>query len=256
MAEHSFTLSGVALPEGEDPLGLWDVPEVGAVSFGVEAAAPPEPTWRIELPESPAQAQAILARKLDDIARAQQDLARASEELALLDPSRPAVSFGTPDRLSSHKEALLATANEIRATEQISFGLPGLPGKLKDQEIYRQWNALMDQIRQVVAHYARIETALAGYDVGLTTVGWTGDFDTTWGPGVATDAMRTHLQAVHLALDSQAALVRVVSVVAAGAAGLAAKTAVSGGVFLLPGVWRFVRDVLKVLRESWPAIQG
>jgi hypothetical protein len=153
------------------------------------------------------------------------------------------------------KEALVAIVSEIRAAEQVSYGIPGLPKKIKDQEIYRQWVAFLDQIRQVVAHFARIETVLAGYNVGFTTVGWTGDFATTWEPELTPDAMQTHLHAVHLALDSRTALLRVASVVAAGAAGLAAKTAVSGGVLLLPAVWAFVRDVLRELRQSWPKIR-
>ena len=75
-------------------------------------------------------------------------------------------------------------------------------------------------------------------------------------PDVSEEAMRTHLQSVHLALSSRIALIRIVSVVATGAAGLAIKAAVPGGqLLLLPAVWRFVRDALEELRQSWPHIQ-
>jgi hypothetical protein len=53
------------------------------------------------------------------------------------------------------------------------------------------------------------------------------------------------------------ALIRLVSVIATGAAGLAIKAAIPGGqVLLLPAAWRFVRDVLKQLRQSWPQLQA
>jgi hypothetical protein len=256
MAEHGFILSGVALPEGEDPLGLWDVPTDEAVSFSAEASAPAEPTWRIELPASPAEAQAVLTGQTQALELAQRDLARAHGELDRLDPTDTAVSFDPSDRLFAPKDALLGTLSEFRATEGVSFGVLGLPEKIKDLEIYRQWNAFLEQIRRMVAHYARVETALAGYNVGLTTVSWMGDFATTWEPDVTVGAMRTHLRSVQLALDSRMALMRVVSVVATGAAGLAIKTTGSGGLLLLPAVWKFVRDVLKELRHSWPQMTG
>jgi hypothetical protein len=64
------------------------------------------------------------------------------------------------------------------------------------------------------------------------------------------------MQSVHLALRSRLALVRIVSVVATGAAGLAVKAAVPGGqLLLLPAVWKFVRDVLAELRQSWPDLK-
>jgi hypothetical protein len=213
------------------------------------------PTWRIELPASPAAAQAILTGKRKDVARAQRDLASASQELARFDPTEEAVSYSVSDPLFSYKGDLMTAINEIQAAEQLSYGLPRLPIKIGDQDLYDQWNAFVEQIRQLVSHYARVETALAGQEIGLTTVGWTGDFETTWETHVTASGMRTHLQAVHVALDSRAAMIRLASVVATGAVGLAAKTAVSGGVLLLPAVWKFVRDVLKELRRSWPKIQ-
>ena len=141
----------------------------------------------------------------------------------------------------------------------VSYGLFRRKDKEKedeDQESHQQWLAFVERVQQTVAHYARIETALAGRDVGQTAVGWTGDFTTTWQPNVTLEMMRTHRQSVHLALDSRIALIRIVSVVATGAAGLAVKAAIPGGqVLLLPAVWKFVRDVLAELRQSWPKLQ-
>ena len=69
--------------------------------------------------------------------------------------------------------------------------------------------------------------------------------------------MQLHLQAVHLALGSRIALLRLLIVVGTGAAKLALRLVVPGAQLLvLPAVWKFVRDVLRELRQSWPQIQS
>ena len=252
MAEHSFTLSGAVLPGGDDPLGIWYVSENHAVSFAAEASVPAEPTWRIELPESPVEAQAVLAGRTHAMELAQQDLAQAHQELDRLNPMAP--SFSAAEEFLAQKNALLATVGGFQ--EPVSYTISSLPKKTQDQESYRQWHAFVDQVRQMITHYARIETVLAGSNVGLTTVGWTGDFATTWAPAATTTTMQRHRQSVHLVLDSRVAMMRIISVVATGAVGLAAKAAIPGGqVLLLPAVYKFIRDVLKELRQSWPQIQ-
>lgn len=251
MMGHSFTLSGVVAPGDQDPLGIWDVRREHAVSFGVQAAVPAEPTWRVELPDSPADAQAILADKARALELARSNLAQANQELVRLSPTAP--SFGPSEQFLAQKNALLTAVDELR--EPVAFGL--LPDKVEDQEGHRQWMAFTEQIRQMIAHYARIETAIEGTDIGVTAVSWTGDFETTWEPETTPGDMRTHLQSVHLVLSSRIALLRLASVIATGAAGLAVKAAIPGAqVLLLPAVWKFVRDVLKELRQSWPQLQA
>ena len=251
MAAHSFTLSGVALPGDQDPLGIWSVSAERAVSFSAGTNAPVEPAWRIELPDSVEDIEAILTDKDRALELTGENLVQVDRELARLSPTVP--SFAPSEEFSMQKNVLLAAVDEIR--EPVSFGL--LPEKVQDQESYRRWIDLVEQVRQIVAHYARIETAIAGSNVGFTTVGWGGDFATTWEPGVRPKDMGVHVRSVHLALASRIALLRLVSVIATGAAGLAAKAAIPGGqVLLLPAAWRFVRDVLKELRQSWPQLQA
>jgi hypothetical protein len=256
MDRYSFTLSGIGLPEGEDPLRLWTIPQDDVVSFSAAASALVEPTWRIELPASPEEAQAILADHIQASQLAHQDLVNINRDLTYIGRTE-AVSFSTSDPLLAQKTELLATLDAFQSP--VSYGLFKRKDKEKedeDQETQQQWLAFVERVQQIIAHYARIETALAGLDVGRTTVGWTGDFTTTWAPNVTLAMMRTHRQSVHLALDSRIALIRIVSIVAAGAAGLAVKAAIPGGqVLLLPAAWRFVRDVLAELRQSWPKLQ-
>jgi hypothetical protein len=257
MTEYGFTLSGVGLPGGEDPLGLWTVPQDDVVSFAAGAAAPPEePTWRIELPESPEEAQAILAGQIRASELANRDLASVNRDLTYIGRTE-AVSFSTSDPLLAQKTELLGTLDAFQSP--VSYGLFSRKDKKKeseDRESHQQWLAFVERVQRTVANYARIETALAGQDVGWTTVGWTGNFTTRWEPNVTREMMRTHRQSVHLALGARIALIRIVSVVATGAAGLAVKAVIPGGqVLLLPAIWKFVRDVLAELRQSWPKLE-
>jgi hypothetical protein len=251
MAAYRFVLSGVTVSE-EDPLGIWDVPVGTGVAFSVGDGAPEAPTWRVRLPESPETAQAILAAQMQALTLGQQDLARAQRELLWLGVPGE-IAFRPSDELQAHRDTLLAALGELGSP--VSYSLK-LREDAEEQETSRQWHAFVEQVRQLVAHYARVETAMAGALAGLTTVDWKGDFKTTWSAGLDLEAMQVHLRAVQLALASRTALMRVVSVVASGAAGLAVKAMIPGGqLMLLPAVWRFVRDVLKELRQSWPQVQ-
>lgn len=243
MAEHGLTLSGVNLPGG-DPLGVWAAPAERAVSFGLEDRAPGDqaPTWRVQLPAEPEAAQALLAGYRQEQEQGLQDLARVQREMAQVG----GVSFGAPDdELLAQKSALQSALDELGAP--VSYGL-GLPRDT--EEISRQWNDFVQQVRQLVTHYARVETQLADLLVGRTSVSWKGDFETTWELGLEPGAMQAHFQAVQLALAWRLALLRTVSVVATGAAGLAVKATVPGGqIRVLPAAWKFVRDVLQELRQ-------
>lgn len=256
MENYGFTLSGVTLPGGMDPMGLWEVRDAPPVSYAAPAAVtlPQEPTWRAQLPASLDEAAALLQAQAHIQALAGQDLARIALELERL--TQPALaSFSSADPLAVEKSALLAAVDRLQ-TSAVSYSISQRVDP-EEQETVRQWDTFVAEIRRMVTHYAHIHTTIAGTDVGLTTVSWTGDFATHWVPGSQPDAMPLHIQAVQMALDSRLALIRVASVVVAGAAGLIAKAAVPGGqLLLLPAAWRFVRDVLRELRQSWPQLQN
>lgn len=251
MADAGFTLTGASIPEGEDPLGIWNVaPE--AVSFAAGEQVPEVPTWRVNLPASPEAAQVRLAAREQALALARRDLERARRDLAQFDPSE-AVAFDVGDPLSAQHRALREHVNALQTP--VAFGIEP-PQWIVDSEAYRQWKAFVERVRQLVSHYARVETTVGSRFIGRTEVGWTGDFGTTWAEHVISPSTSEHQQAVHLALASRVAFVRIVSVVATGAAGLAVKASVPGGqLLLLPATWRFVKDVLKELRTSWPDLQ-
>jgi len=255
-AQSAFTLSGIALPEEEDPLGIWQLSQTTeAVSFSAAAETPEEPAWRIALPELPETAEHLLTDHLQALTLSEQDLGQAQQTLLALS-TQEAVSFSATEPLAGPQAALLDAVEALK--QPVSYDLK-LQEDAETQKLYRQWQSFIEQVRRTLMHYARIETTLAAAPVGLTEVGWTGDFKTTW-PAKTTGFSphrQYHLQAVHLALGSRIALLRVVSIVSTGAAGLALKAAMPGAqVLLLPATWKFVRDVLKELRKSWPQIQS
>jgi hypothetical protein len=194
----------------------------------------------------------MLAGQARATEQARRDLTRASLELDRFDPTSASFSFSAADALAAPKQALMMSVAGLQTASAVSFARLGSrrPGRAVDEPGRQQWLAFVAQVRRMVGTAAQVESALDGVEIGQTTVGWMGDWTTIWKSGLSPDAMHTHLQAVRVALASRFALIRIVSVVAAGAAGLAIKAAIPGGqVLLLPAVWRFVRDVLAALRR-------
>jgi hypothetical protein len=242
MAEYGFVVSGMTLPGENDFLGVWTIaPKVAGVSFDASAsAAPAGPTWRVRLPESLGAAQSILQTQSLTIQRGEAALAQAEDRLARLGHAGEGVSFAAP---AGPEAELLRALSALQPS--VSFGLPGKEAIGEQLENLAQWRSFLEQVRDMVTHYARVETEVAGILVGQTAVGWTGDFESIWMPGVALASMQLHHQSVHLALVSRLAFVRMVTIVATGAAGLALTLSVPGGQLMaLPAVWKFVRDVL------------
>jgi hypothetical protein len=113
-----------------------------------------------------------------------------------------------------------------------------------------QWRQFLDQVREMIANYARVETAIAGVPIGRTAVGWTGNFRTAWIPAITDADLQVHRHNVDLTLQWRLGTLRMVGVVGAGAANIAVKLGVPGGQLLaIPAVWNFVKDVLKEWRK-------
>jgi len=268
MADYRFVLSGVTLPGTSDLFNVWEVPPSGSppggrrsedVSFDTSVAAAPvepfdrprtPPTWHVQLPASPDGARSILDAQSAALRRSESDLAQARRRLAQIGAGA-GVSF---EAAAGPEAELWAALSAIESP--VSFGLRWRDEETGQRETYQQWKSFLEQVGYMVSHYARIETEVAGTLVGHTAVGWTGDFDTLWEPGITPPFMSLHRQTVHLALDSRIALLRLLTIVGTGAVKLALRLTVPGAqLLLLPAVWRFVRDVLAELRESWPKLK-
>ena len=126
MTAYGFSMSGVELPGGEDPLGTWASREEQVVSFSVGGQAPPPdvPTWHIQLPESPEQAEAILATQAQTQTLGSNDLAKAQAEILRLTRTE-AVSFSPSDPLLAQKNALLSRMEQFQEAGTFNFKQTG-----------------------------------------------------------------------------------------------------------------------------------
>lgn len=235
---------------------MWAAAPQDAVSYSLRSpsVAPPL-TWRLDFPDSLAVAGSLLAEKAHAVSLAQRDLGRTAEILNLFDVN--SVSFSTADDLLAPKTDLLTALEALR--QPVAYGVPRGPAAVKkeDRLAMQQWQAFVAQVQRMISNYAYIQTAVAGVDMGLTKVGWSGDFSTTWSSAAPPLALTLHQKSVSTVLASRLALLRLVSVVASGAVGLAVKATLPGGqVALIPAVWRFVRTVLGEFKKSWPALKG
>ncbi len=245
MGNATFACSGLAFPQGEDPLGIWDLARPGRVPF---AAGREEKAgglvWHVELPCVPKDADAALRARRAELEAREKALSIAAQRLARLDP---APAYRVPADAAEAK--LLAEVRALRSPTLVFDTRADVA--LAYGEVYARCEALLAQARRLVQFYARVETQVDGRDVALTAVDWTGDYQTAWMDDVTTSDMHLHLDAVRLALASRLAWLRLITVVAAGALDLALKASVPGGqVLLLPAVYQFVRDVLEELEQS------
>ncbi len=256
MSDNPFQLSGFAFPgANEDPFGMWNVaPTSSGVSFAAgEAAQPEEPTHRANftsVDEGRAQLQvqqSILSEQAALLQQAEQRLVEIGRS--------GGVSFAAPiDRPPEfvRPEQTLEVALQ-RVTAPVSYGLfdrKQQAAQQSDLEATSQWRQFMDQVRGMIANYARVETGIAGVPIGQTAVSWTGDFRTIWTPDVSLDDMNLHHHNVAVALQWRLGSMRFVGVVGMGAANIAVKLGVPGGQLLaLPAVYNFVKDVLAEWRN-------
>ncbi|MBN2002927.1 MAG: hypothetical protein JXA21_06190 [Anaerolineae bacterium] len=269
MAGYGFSLLGVDAPQGQDPLGIWEVSEAAPVAYSLGDAPPAAPaglTWRVELPAAPQEAQSLLSARAADVQRGLADLASVQRSLETFSQ---VPSFAGEEDHAAQKNALRDMLALHRPAEVTAYGLGDL-FKRKDKEAEEreqqvlaeerdamtQWESFVQQVQQTLRDAVRIETVVGGRVAGVTRVSWGGDFATFWGADLSGGSRKMHAQSLRVALDSRTALLRVTGVVVGGAAGLAAKAGIPGGpLTLLPAAWKYVRDVLAELRRSWPQLK-
>jgi hypothetical protein len=257
MTDSPFQLSGFVFPGvNEDPFGMWDVVPVSReVSFAVgEAAQPEEPIHRVNF-ASIDEGRAQLQLKQDSLSEQEALLQQAEQRLAEIGRSDGGVSFAAP--IDQPPEFVQPEQNLEAALQRLAAPVSyGLFDRKKheeqeaDLEATSQWRQFLEQVREMIANYARVETEIAGIPIGQTAVSWTGDFRTIWTPAIGAADMNLHRHNVEVTLQWRLGTMRFVGVVGAGAANVAVKLGVPGGQLLaLPAVWNFVKDVLKEWRK-------
>lgn len=267
----TFNITGLTLPEDEDPLGIWALqrPGSGFTSFALDGEGEPGDGdeglhWHVELPVSFKAARPQLRRRMAEVQRRMLYLEKVEQHLQDLEPdgNTGATAFSLPggaqtlsgtaspeDELLAVVGALSTSPGALEPGAATSFAL-GEGATPLQRRLFVEAQAIFDQFKTLVANFASVETEVDGAGVAVTTVDWTGDFQTAWEMGAKSAEMALHRDAVRLAVASRLAWIKVMGVVVAGALGLALKASVPGGQFLLvPGVYKYVREMLKQWRQ-------
>ncbi len=235
-----FTLKGIE--GGIDPLGIWTVLDGAARSFSVDegGVSAEMSVWEIKLPAGSAEAQGELAGTLEYLEVSAQRLQLLQHKLTGLDPV--GTSFGGMEGISPAEGRLLMAVENLRS--------PSFSAGEEDNWLMQQWMAFVEQVKQSLSGYARIQSDWGGLALGATEVDWLGNFQTRWLTMVTPEGRDLHCQAVRAALASRLSWFKLVGTVTVGAAGLALKASVPGGQLLLaPAVWRFVTDVIRDVKQ-------
>ncbi len=237
---------------------MWAVvPGTSGVSFAAGAATQPgEPLHRVNF-TSVVEGSAQLELKQSALSEQEAILQQAEQRLAEIGRSG-GVSFAAPldqpPEFVAPEQALDAALQ--RLTAPAAYGLFDRKQQQEqeaDLEAAGEWRKFLEQVRGMMANYARVETDLAGNRIGQTAVSWTGDFRTFWSPAVSIADMNLHRRNVDVTLQWRLGTMRFVGVVGAGVANVAVRLGIPGGQLLaLPAVWNFVRDVLK----EWRTLQA
>jgi hypothetical protein len=205
MTDNPFQLSGFVFPGiNEDPFGLWDVvPAASGMSYVVgdtTASAAPMHRSNFTSPDEGAAQLKIQQRALQD---QQASLMQIEQRLAEISRSGSGVSFAAPidqpPEFVAPEQSLDAALQ--RLTAPVSYGWPDRKQQQDqedDLEATSQWHQFLEQAREMITNYARVETAIVGVPIGQTAVGWTGDFRTIWTPSVTAADMQVHRYNVDL----------------------------------------------------------
>lgn len=219
------------LPDIDDLLASWDR-QAAAASFTTRGQPAGDLRFAIALPADPLQArQSLLAQE-----------SSTRESHALL------------SELEARLPTRIAADRIGRAFGGASLDAPfaDLGGALEssrddddDDSALGQVQLLITRVQDFVTHFARIETATGSLTFASSRVGWTGDVTTIWASGITDEKRELHLRAVRANLQSRLALVRLVSLIVAGAGALAVQWALPGGTLrALPMAWRLARELI------------
>ena len=247
-----------ALPQVDDPLGLWEPFDDTAlsqssgdmVSFSVSDAPSERAVQPVQLPADEDAALAQLTMLRSTMRRGRVQLNQAEHQIVNLRRGfQPAkvrgVSFSVPELAPS--EASLYTT-----LDTLDFAVPEELGPVRQKQAgdLQNWRKFVAQVQSKISNPIQVSTQMGANLIGYTAMDWSGDSTTIWRPNVSARVMTLHRQTVDLVLAKISARLRLVVVVSTEASKLALKLTGPLGTQLLviPAVWHFVREVLETLR--------
>ena len=235
-------------------LGIWDAapqqPEAG-ISFDLGSSSAPQPVvFKCELPPNLDQAASEINRAEANLQASQAALEEAQLRLETLVQSQAGgvsfdISASAPAPGSPEAEvlALLEISGAGGELDFVSFAA-GEAKSSQWEKVSDQFQEFIQQLDQIVGHFAWVETQVSGSLVVRSSVGWTGNLETAWNTLPNPDLAALHQRTLRLALASRAAMLRTFGVVTGGAVKLAALAATPAGAILaLPAAWKFIRQV-------------
>jgi hypothetical protein len=269
-------------------VGPWKRAPPTIPAFSASAAAgPPESLWRVSLARDDDAHRAALAEGersvahthaiLDDLPRRLDDA--LTQALAALDPARArSVTPSPADAAQASRPAPVAPPPGSRDTppardhapeSQLIAALarpalprrdaltawsaaPGAPGAAQEPGWLAQ---TFERIADLARGRARIETHLAGALVAHSTMTLSGDTELWTAPRLSPAGARLHARTVAVAVRTRHAWARILTLVVRGCGQILVFGLPGGAAAIVPLVWRFVRGVLREVRDLQAALR-
>jgi hypothetical protein len=245
------TLAGTT----SDLLGIWITKSVApseGVAFNVKADVIAKALcWQTHLPADLHSANISLLEGETRLRISQQALPKAATRLeAFVRQWSTGLAFpvSTGQTLLQPEAELSDMLRELQEPS-VSFGL-GEQVSRGWRQAAQQFQALVDQCLQVVAHYAWIETYVGEQLLGQTAMSWTGNTETAWRVGLDSAQIALHQRALALTLASRITLIHMFILAARGAVTLSILLTIPvGPLLVLPAAWKFINQVVEEYRE-------
>lgn len=228
-------------------------PATAGLSYAIDSAsAETLPVWRIDLPADPGQAERTLAERQVLLGASQRALEDVPQRIANVVQHAQATGGVGLSFAPLSAEALPDTEAEtlglLHALELPAAGVSFAAGSEERrglEQAFDQFKADMDDLLRLVTHFAWVETQQDSVLLGRTVVGWSGDLDTLWSPGLTPERRDLHRRSLHQALVSRNILLHATVVTARSAGKLAVLLATPGGAVLaIPVAWKFVKAIM------------
>ncbi|XGV96368.1 MAG: hypothetical protein ACAF41_27010 [Leptolyngbya sp. BL-A-14] len=238
-----------------DVMGLWTTHSStadAAVAFTVNAKTDVDaPLWRANFPSDLHHARFHLTRSEGALFQSQNALSTAIDRVHLFIHSRcfeSDVAFDlspTGATLAPPEQALLESLRALKTPDgTTSYGI-GDTFAVYSRQALEQFQAFVERLLHVVAHYAWVETQINGRTLARTVVGWSGNVDSIWQTGLNATQVSLHQRTMALALASRDALLQTFSLTMQTALKLSVLVSLPGGLILmLPVAWQFIDRIM------------
>lgn len=249
MSDALFEIRGApALNVPDTLLGVWQpIPGANATSFGVEAAALPEPTvWSAAL--DPETADANLQQAQEQLQVTQNALREAGSRLdEFIQAQRGGAVFALEVETRAPESELSTMLSQLgMSNAAVGFGpLDFLNVDWND--VLERFQGFLAQLRQLLGDPLLVETRDRAQNtlVAQSAVRWTGHTQTALIDDPENLLRAQHVQTLALALGQRELLFRIAGLAAEGAGRLALIAAVPTNAFLMmPGIYKFITRVM------------